>query len=270
MTRYCPNCGKINPDDAFWCLSCDTNLLSIKPHETPQPAPERTESQPTMSFYEEMTYQSKRNAIIKGVVIGVIAIILITLFIVFLNWYSVSGFYGINCQFNEDFWFEGNYLNTSDGWTFTMTKIREYTLDGIVLATKTYSKSDWQYDPANIFSPIDLVIGTEDVKDNIDNYDYTITSFSNRMVSWHLHYDSIGTYNYFKSHTGNNHIIPHTEEVMNTLLQNLSVNDCVLIEGSLVNLYGTRGNEWWRWNTDTQIGNFHCEIILVDHITIYS
>ncbi|EMR74707.1 hypothetical protein MBGDF03_00994 [Thermoplasmatales archaeon SCGC AB-540-F20] len=68
---------------------------------------------------------------------------------------------------------------------------------------------------------------------------------------------------------GNNHIIPHNEKVLNEL-QNISINDNVVIEGSLVNLYGTRGDQNYYWNTDTQIGNFNCEIILVDIITIKS
>ena len=267
MTRYCPHCEAGNPDDAFWCVNCDTKLLTAVTKKSPPHSIKKTGSSPA-SLYTEPSMRLSPKTGIKAAAIIIIALVCLTVFILFLNWYSVSGFYGINCQFNEDFWFEGNYLNTSDGWSFTMTKVKDYTLDGVVLAMKTYSKSDWPYDPVNSFSPIDLVIGVDDVKENLEQYDYTITSFHNRLVSWVLHYDTISEYNYFKSHTGNNHVIPHTEVVLNMLSQNLSVHDCVLIEGSLVNLYGTRGNEWWEWTTDTQIGNFHCEIILVDNLTV--
>lgn len=68
---------------------------------------------------------------------------------------------------------------------------------------------------------------------------------------------------------GNNHIIPHNEQVLYQL-QNVSINDNVLIEGNLVNLYGTRGDENYHWTTDTQIGNYDCEVILVDEMTIES
>ena len=267
MTRYCPNCQSANPDDAFWCIKCDTKLLNAITKESPPHSDNNTVSSPASLSYNQSFRHSPKTGI-KAAAIIIIALACLTVFILFLNWYSVSGFHGINCQFNEDFWFEGNYLNTSDGWTFTMTKVKDYTLDGVILATKTYSENDWPYDPVNIFSPIDLVIGINDVKENLEQYDYTITSFHNRLVSWVLRYDTLAEYNYFKSHTGNNHIIPHTEAVLNMLSQNISVYDCVHIEGSLVNLHGIRGNEWWEWTTDIQIGNFQCEIILVDNITL--
>ncbi len=148
-----------------------------------------------------------------------------------------------------------------------MDKVKDYTLDGTVLALNKYNRYDYPYDPCNIFCPIDRLIGIGDVKDNIKNYDYTITSFSNRQVYWYLRYDDISDYNYFKSHTGNNHIIPHKEEVLE-MLDNISVKDNLLIKGSLVNLYGTRGDETLYRPTDTHIGNFDCEVILVDELTI--
>jgi hypothetical protein len=188
-------------------------------------------------------------------------------FLVYLGVTGQTDFSGINCNINDDFWFEGNNLLTSDGWNFTLTKVSDYTLNGIVLALKTYNKNDYPYDPYNIFSPIDLLIGTNDVNDNPDKYRYSITSFENRQVYWYLWYEDISDYYYFKSHTGNNHIIPHNEEVLNQL-KNISVNDHVLISGSLVNLYGVRGDETITRATDKHIGNFKCEVILVDEFII--
>jgi hypothetical protein len=148
-----------------------------------------------------------------------------------------------------------------------LNKVKDYTLEGVVLALKTYDKSNFPYDPVNIFSPIDLVIGIDDVMENLEKYDYSITSFHNRVCNWYLNYDDTSDYTYFKSHTGNNHIIPHNQEVLNEL-SNITVNDCVVITGSLVNLYGVRGGQNYQWNTDTHIGNYDCEVILVDSITI--
>ena len=206
--------------------------------------------------------------IIKIYVISlVISIIIVGVFAYFLL-SNQTGFGGINTTINEDFWFEGDNLYTSEGWTFTMTKIKDYTLEGLVIGLKTYYKSDAPYDPCNIFSPIDLAIGTEEIMTNPDKFDYSITSFNNRCFTWYLSYDDVSDYYYFRSHTGNNHIIPHNQDTLD-MLGNVSVNDHVIIEGSLVNLYGTRGGQSWIWNSDTSFGNYACEIILVDSIAIF-
>lgn len=134
---------------------------------------------------------------------------------------------------------------------------------------KQYSRHDTPYDPCDIFSPADLLIGVDNVKENPGKYDYSITSFDNRVVSWYLKYDNVADYHYFKSHTGNNHLIPHNEGVLD-MMKNLSLKDDVLIRGSLVNLYGSRGQESYIWTTDTYIGNYDCEVILVDEIKINS
>ena len=51
-------------------------------------------------------------------------------------------------------------------------------------------------------------------------------------------------------------------------MQNISVGDQVIISGGLVNLYGERGTETIFRPTDTHIGNYACEAILVDEIII--
>ena len=90
--------------------------------------------------------------------------------------------YGAAVQDREvlatNFSFEEDLIITDDGWTFTMEKVKDYTLDGIVLALKKYTRDEWPYDPCNVFCPIDLLIGIDDVKENPENYDYSITSFN--------------------------------------------------------------------------------------------
>jgi len=257
MVKYCKRCYEENPDSASKCSNCNTEFeidYSIENRKSRQP----------------VHHKSIRDHESRAVKIFTFILVIFITFIGFLIYFGLSGqfgFAGINCQINEDFYFEGNYLNTSEGWSFTMTKVKDYTLEGIVIALKTYDKSDFPYDPVNIFSPIDLAIGIEDIMENPEKYDYSITSFNNRVCNWYLNYDDNLVYQYFKSHTGNNHIIPHNQEVLNEL-SNVSVNDCVDITGSLVNLYGVRGGQNYHWNTDTGIGNYACEIILVDSITI--
>ncbi|KYK22236.1 hypothetical protein AYK24_02480 [Thermoplasmatales archaeon SG8-52-4] len=263
MVKYCPYCKSENHDDAFWCRSCEKIIVKVHA-ETNNTSTEDKNNQleNNSSLKSFKHYENRFTKFI--IIIYVIAMVVTALFI----YYSVtkgSDFSGINCKINEDFWFEEDKIITNDGWTFTMDKVQDYTLNGVVLALKKYNMYDYPYDPCNIFCPIDLLIGIGDVKDNTENYDYTITSFDNRQVYWYLRYDDVSDYNYFKSHTGNNHIIPHNEEALN-MLQNISVKDNLLIKGSLVNLYGTRGDETLLRPTDTHIGNFACEVILVDEI----
>ena len=272
MPKNCQHCGQKNPDSAFWCMNCKAKILhNAVVYETNTQTLDPFENENSITDASGKPHHPK--PILKTFIILSIVILCCFPIFIFLNDSNLALLYtkslnGINCQINEDFWFEGNYLNTSEGWSFELSIVKEYQLEGRILALKTYSKNDIPYDPCNIFSPIDLVIGIDDVQNNPSKYDYTITSFTQRTVSWYLYYENIGDYYYFQSHTGNNHIIPHTKEVIDALTYNISIGDTVILEGSLINLYGTRGNQYWRWTTDTTIGNYACEIILVDEIQI--
>jgi hypothetical protein len=251
--KRCHKCGKINFGNALWCNKCNTKLQDdiSKPKE------------------DLMEFDDSRKIVKKIAVVLITFIIISSAIVVYL--YSTKGpdFEGISCKINEDFWFEEDKLITSDGWTFTMTKVMDYTLDGRVLALKIYQKNDIPFRPINTFSPIDLYIGIDNVKNNPENYPITITSFKDRYVWADFNGESSSDWEYFKLNVGNNHIIPHNQEVLNEL-NNISELDCVLIDGSLIDLYGTKGDQYYHWNTDTNIGDFNCEIILVDSLTIYS
>jgi len=266
MVKYCLNCGAENFEDAFQCKRCNSKFVDyyainqeISGEEYRKQFIEHQDTYKSFNYYEN-------RAIKIFIVAFVIFIVFVIIFIYFGN-SKGSYFSWTNCKFNEDFWFEEDKIITDEGWIFTLDKVKDYTINGIVLALNTYSRYDTPYDPCNIFSPIDLCIGVDDIKDNTNKYDYSITSFHNRKVCWYLYYDDIAEYQYFKSHTGNNHLIPHNEDVLK-MLQNISVKDIVLIRGSLVNLYGSRGKETYIWTTDKYIGNFKCEVILVDELTI--
>jgi hypothetical protein len=266
MVKICSNCGTENPDGAFWCNKCDKILFRDQVVEQKIPVEEHREQ----ILEQQGTYNSFDNFENKSLKLFIVGFIIVIVFICVFIYFSLFigfDFNWINCQFNEDFWFEEDKIITSDGWTITMDRVQDYTLDGRVLALKTYNKHDSPYDPCNYFCPIDLFIGVDDVKANPDNYDYSIRSFSNRKVFWYMTYDTISDYNYFKSHTGNNHLIPHNEDVLN-MMQNISVYDQVLIIGGLVNLYGERDGETIYRSTDTHIGNYDCEAILVDELII--
>lgn len=271
MAKYCHRCHSENPDDAFWCVHCKTKILTTAvSHEENHPAMDILERE--LDRAGPVSEKRRSRPFIKtSILLCIVAVFCIVVYILFNNGYLASGFhekFDINCQINEEFWFEGKYLNTSDGWSFELTKVKDYTLEGRILALKTYSKNDFPYNPCDIFSPIDLVIGIDDIQTNPEKYEYSITSFDHRVVSWYLYNEDINDYYYFRSHTGNNHIIPHTKEVIDVLAQNISIGDTVILKGSLIDLYGTKGEQYWRWTTDTAIGNYDCEIILVDEIEI--
>jgi hypothetical protein len=265
MVKICSNCGTENPDGAFWCSYCENILINDSVLEQKIPEENRRHLLEQQDNYRSFDSYEKRA--IKLFVIGFLIIIAFICVFLYFSLTIGSDFNWIDCKFNEDFWFEEDKIITDDGWTVTMDRVRDYTLDGIVLALNTYDRHDSPYDPCNIFCPIDLFIGVDDVKANPENYDYSITSFCNRKVCWYMRYDNFADYSYFKSHTGNNHLIPHNEDVLN-MMKNISVNDRVLIIGGLVNLYGQRGDESIFRSTDTHIGNYDCEAILVDELII--
>ena len=268
----CIQCGVYNSPNSFWCKQCDAKL-DHNYNKTLDIQEKGTNGILFKLATQTPIPMKKSRSLFKGTICGIlIALLLFTCIIVFLNGSSVSLFNPslnpINCRVNDDFWFNGTSLYTDDGWIFEITKVKDYTLDGIVLDLKTYSRVDYPFRPINIFSPIDLLIGVGDIKDNPEKYPIQTTSYSDRAVYWTWQGDNWGDYEYLKSHSGNNHIIPQSPEVLNILKNNITINHHVIIDGCLVNLYGENGNQYYTWNTDTQIGNYNCEIILVETITI--
>jgi hypothetical protein len=268
----CQICGTYNSPNQFWCKNCDATLnhnlnKAIEPEE-------KGTNDILFKISTQTPYKKKKSqSLFKGTVGGIlIALLLFTCLLVLLNGSSVSLFNQslnpINCKVNDDFWFNGTQLYTDDGWVFDITKVKEYTLEGVVLGLKTYSRLDYPFRPINIFSPIDLLIGVNDVADNPEKYPIQITSYSDRIVFWSWRGSDWGNYEYLKSHSGNNHIIPQSTEVLNILKNNITINSRIILDGCLVNLYGTNGNQHYTWTTDTQIGNHNCEVILVENITI--
>jgi hypothetical protein len=176
-------------------------------------------------------------------------------------------------DFGTDYWFETTgdgkeVLVTADGWNFDLNIRQNYSLEGIVLGEKYYYKHDSPYSPVNTFSPIDIFVGIDDVANNSGNYDYHVTSWGDRKVNWYLYYDDYADYEYFRSHTGNNHLIPHSRSVFDKLLE-LETGDRFMLSGYIVEPYGTRDNHWVTWPSDNQIGNYDCEVILVETLLIF-
>ena len=175
--------------------------------------------------------------------------------------------------FGVDYWFEADengteYLETSDGWTFDLNVRKDYSLTGRILGYKYYHKTDVPYKAVNIFSPVDIWVGVDDVSENISEYRYTINSWQNRTIKWFLYEDEEYNFTYFWNHTGLNHLIPHNPHVLSQLYR-LRTGDMFTLSGSIVEPYGTRENIWFNWPSDTTIGNEKCEVILVDTVMIH-
>lgn len=259
----CHVCGHENPDDVFWCQKCETKLVNrFSPHKKELT---HKSTHPSISFDPD-TYREQKSLLKKVVVAFIIILVFLALFVfIFVN-YNADEFRGITCTIGEDFWFEEEILYTSDGWVFTLTKVQNYTLEGIILGMKTYDQNDFPYKPINVFSPLDLVIATGSVQDHPEDYPHSIRFYDRGYWINYLG-DDPSAAGYMRTHMGNNHLIPHNEEVL-AMMNNISLEDNVIINGSLVHCNGIRGNDEYHWTTDIAIGNDSCEIILVDDLTV--
>ena len=303
LKKICPNCGFENSNSAFWCKKCNTKLTQGFSNDEIKIKKEDIEKQKIEELKNYNRYLSKIeiqktsqnfNFSFLKLSLIIIAIIVICL----ICFYFISNFEGfvgspkdnipylssnknnnqikpssysvdsdIIGEFNKDYWFEGSKIKTDYYWTFTIETVKEdYTLDGIILDIKTYDIDDYEKDKTYIISPVDLFIGVEDVKDNPENYPFTTSSFTNREII--IQYSIQNTNkDYFDTHVGNNHIIPHNQQVFNKL-KNLKTFDKIIIKGDLVNIYGKFSRSNVDWLTDTKIGNSNCEIILINQITV--
>jgi len=317
MVKTCSKCRTKNPDDAFWCINCNTKLvenLSIVQKESQ--SIEDTEWYQDVQLRDYVSSSKPKESRIR-MDISIFKIPLIIFFIVAIIWTSIFFYSNIHIdefnwehynfpwdndnlpwdnnnfpwisdlsldsitnyqggsqefidvgQFNEDYWFDGDTIYTKSGWVFTISKVVDCSFEGIVLDTHVYNKDDVVYYPTETFSPIDIFFGYDDVVTHPEDYPYRILGRFYRGVLWECT-GSAYEQNYFRLHTSNTHIIPHNAEVFN-VLSLINVRDIVTITGSYVNVYGTHPSEntQYSWETDTVIGNWHCEIILVNTIGI--
>lgn len=170
-------------------------------------------------------------------------------------------------EINVDYWFEGEKIKTSTGWTFTIINVQDISYQARILDYYVYNKDGTYYNPTESFSQVDILFGYEDIVSNPDSYPYRIISHFYRGVFFQTT-GSQTSRDYFSTHYSNTHLIPHNQDVLNQLKQ-IDVGDVLSITGSYVNVYGEHNsyNQKYTWTTDTEIGNVNCEIILIDTIT---
>jgi len=325
MTKNCPKCGYENPENAFWCINCNskliTNQLETSNIDTSEDSESQTEEQKIKLPYT--TDQSKSGLLFNTLKVPITIIIIATIiassfYIIASNnmnmdfdwnryggpienfdwdkyggcpwdensipslnndfpWANVnsddpSKSLGASHEFTDigkidvDYWFNGDNIKTNTDWTFTMSKVKDCDFDAIALDYYVYNKDDSVYNPTEIFSPIDIFFGYNDVVENPQKYPYKILNHLYRVIFFQCTGDAYAQ-NYFYLHCSNTHIIPHNKEVFDKLLT-INVGDVISLSGYYVNVYGSNSQDNMRcsWDTDTEIGNWHCEIILVDTI----
>ncbi len=267
MSRICPKCGKENSDEALWCSACNKRLVENLTKTAQKNSSGKQTKQPQLDKKSYQDLRVDKPAKIGRVAKSVIGVVVV-LVVIAAGWYlfhSISDETLVSCTFGQDFWFEENQLITRYGWNFTVTPVEDSTVEGIVLAVKQYGVNEYPYKVVNLFSPVDVFIGIDDVQENPTNYPYLVNDFTNRVCYVKYTGGSIQDMAYFQSHTGTVHIIPHTSEVANNLSE-IDVKDIIRLEGMFVDLYGKKGDDNYVWETDNMIGNFESEIFLVDTI----
>ena len=182
------------------------------------------------------------------------------------SWGGSHSFSDIS-DFGSDFWFEGENIKTNEGWTFRYGKVKEVSFEAIVLDYYVYNKDSIIYKPSEIISPVDIFFGHGDIVDNLGNYDYQVVQNFYRGIFFQVN-GELQSQNYFKNHVTNTHIIPHSQSVL-TILKTIQIGDVLTVTGSYVNVYGSHSSDsrTYTWETDTEIGNWNCEIVLIDSVT---
>lgn len=312
MVKICPNCSSENSDDSFWCVNCNTKLVSsiveIEKEIDTLDSNESSNEKIDFSYNDSYVDKSYRYSFFKIPIIIIFVCVLIYTSYYFVsnietdnyNWDQVGGFpldnmnlfwednglpwtenlkiennikplkssYSFSSigEFGTDYWFSGDSIKTNNGWTFEYKKVKDCSFDAIVLNYYVYNKDGLYYYPSEIFSPVDIFFGHDDVVDNFDNYKYSILNNFYRGVQWMCHSDN---YPYFEAHTTNTHLIAHSKNVLSNM-QNIQIGDVVSLTGSYVNLFGRHSSDstTYTWTTDDEIGNYDCEIILVESFVV--
>jgi hypothetical protein len=147
---------------------------------------------------------------------------------------------------------------------FHLTPLAEYKVSGMVVSKKSYS-DDWD----GKISPLDLAIAWGKLAE---------PEYGRYMTFWHAHrwYNykwkegSPLDASYVMTHSGNNHIIPATENIYRGI-KTIKKKDKVVLEGFLVNLKGTYEGRTVTWNTSLSrkdTGGGSCELFYVNKVRI--
>ena len=170
-------------------------------------------------------------------------------------------------EINSDYWIEGDTIITNSGWNFNLTRVENFSYTAKILDYYVYNKDCLIYQSLELFSPVDILFGFDDIINHTGVYPYKVESYFYRG----MYVRCTGTSDaedYFLTHVTNTHLVPHTQEILNKF-KTINKGDIVTISGSYIDIFGQHDNtdSTYSWTTDTNIGDSNCEIIFVESIS---
>jgi hypothetical protein len=150
------------------------------------------------------------------------------------------------------------------GGSFTLTRVAEYKVNGLVISKKYYS-DDWD----GLVSPVDLLIVWDKLTEREYGRHITFTH-GGRWYHYKWKEGSPVDPAYIITHSSNNHIIPANRNIYRAIKQ-IKKKDRIVLEGCLVNLKGIFKGRPISWNTSLSrrdTGNGSCEIFHVSKVRI--
>lgn len=159
----------------------------------------------------------------------------------------------------------GGDTKVIDGYDVDITYRYAYSVDALVVHTKSYSGSGL----GDKLSPVDLGLAWGDVAANNTNIDFH-WSQRGRWIYWEVdnvaELAPIGGLSEVNKQCSNNHIIPATSSVKEKV-KKIRRGDRVRLEGYLVDIYGEKPDgAWFEWRTSTSredSGDGACEVFYV-------
>ena len=114
MPKHCPKCGELNSDNAFWCNNCDEKLIENFDIHKVTTNNHTTDSKNNNGIYPVDSKNYYSSSLKTLIALSIFLALCIAAFFVVYQYgipYISSGSYaGIDCQINDDFWFEGNSM----------------------------------------------------------------------------------------------------------------------------------------------------------------
>lgn len=151
-----------------------------------------------------------------------------------------------------------------DGFKWTITAKAEYDLKGILRSSATYSLG-WE----THFSPIDYCVSW-----GILNRDHVVKHVtygqSDRWYFYRYSSECPANNGDIIRHSCNAHLIPANSNIAKAL-KYAGVGDRVQLKGYLVQVFGTKGKEWYKWvssMTRNDTGDHSCEVFYVNYVVI--
>lgn len=154
-------------------------------------------------------------------------------------------------------------FNTDIG--FTMSAQHSYKISARVLAVEKYG-----WDKGSLISPVDLALGWNKMSDK-KLLDKSLIAFSQgtRFYFWRTPSFDVLSRKEIETNSANVHIVPENDKIKDYILEKVSKNDLIYMEGYLVDVKQELAGKSWYWKTSTtrnDTGAGACEIFYVTKV----